>query len=274
MSVSKDYLSGLLNSALIVAGITALVSVYGMTYQLGYYDYFGINPVVAGIEIDILTLANGGFYPAISLITIVGLVGLVVLYQKWLETNPIRTRLVRNIIGYILFFALMVIAIFASSKEPLSERIPIFLSTTVIVAQLFYSTVVKYKHAKALDDHEKLYKLFLASLAGYEPDEPKKAKNKKTYPLSIIGPIACVLFISVSLTLVKELAFTNASVQQDFTVLNADNERIQTVVIARSKDGLIVKEYDTKIGFFFNDYRIIQNANDLRFSVQELPNFK
>src|SRR3990167_8467037 len=100
----------LLNSAVYLACATVFISIVGLLYQIGYYGYFGINPLIAGIEIDVLSMTNGSMVPVtISALSVV-LLGVILLYRKAHE----RDHLLANFVLRTIVVVVGIIAITAT----------------------------------------------------------------------------------------------------------------------------------------------------------------
>ncbi len=264
--MSKEFASGLLNSAVYVAIATALISVWGVLYQESYYNYFGINPNLAGIELDTLTLTNGGIVSAVSLLVIITIIGLVALYQNGLRKNRIITELVRDVALYSLGIMVLVVAFIVTRPESFKDFIPIVGGLLTIGAQIYISVTKRYSFYKEVKTQQR----FKYIIEKYNQSHKKTTDSGIYVPKYILGIIGVIFFIVITISAVKQTAFMHANTQESFTILNRSSDRIQLIVVARNRDGYIVKDYDTKLKTFQPGYKVMKGSDKQTFELVEI----
>jgi len=249
-SDSYNPLRELFNGAIYVAVTTAFLSVMGVLYQAGYYSYFGINPVIAGIPLDTLTITNGSVVPiASAIVAFLGL-GAFILYRKAQASDLILTSFLLKVV--VLAIAILSIFIVTASED---KNIVTILSAAASALVILINVFAELPN---LRKYLKLRKQLLDWDAFFDNSERKMTQNFN-YKLLLLAIGATMI---MSLSSAHEVARTVAQGQRVFTTIaNDSGGNFIEVVVARGEGGLIVKLFDPELDAWEPGYYIAKEDN-------------
>lgn len=249
----------LLNSAVYLACATVFISIVGLLYQIGYYGYFGINPLIAGIEIDVLSMTNGSMVPVTIAALSVVLLGVILLYRKAHERDHLLANFVlRTIVVVVGIIAITATLVYRQVEWPTAISVLASLGAIGVTIVTSFRTLVKHRRMQpSIDEFERLI-------------QADTKKSKWTLRPALFMAIIIASTVLMSLGTVKEIGNSNARSQREFTsIASTSGSEIVEVVIARGKSGLIVKRFNTGIDVWEQGYYILSEEKRI-FVIRQL----